>query len=181
MQQKNIRRIFLFIVVAIFIATIIGYNQNNTFLSREDNIGTVNGKNLSGNLTDVYCSALDSFMPLDNGLNYDMQYISIDGSSLKYLQDNQIDEVLKYFKKYNVKVMNASFDVLKQKGLFNEKKLILDGLLLSVKDINIISSTYIIIEGSKYRSGDGAIGVRCALKYKDGKWNVEKADIMWIS
>jgi hypothetical protein len=181
MQQKSIRRIFLLIVVAIFIATIISYNQNNTFLSTEDNIETVKGINISGNLTDVYCVALDSFMPLDNGLNYEMQYISIDGSSLKYLQDNQIDEVLKYFKKYNVKVINASFDVLKEKGLFNEKKLVLDGLLLSVKDINIISNTYIIVEGSKYRSGDGAIGVKCALKYKDGKWNVEKADIMWIS
>lgn len=137
--------------------------------------------NIKGSLVDVYSKALDSFMPLDEGLNGDMKFIAIEGSTLKYLQADKRNEVLKNFEKYKVKVMIASLDELKKMGLFNEKQLYLEGLLLSVKDVTIVSDEEIVVEGSKYRSGDGAIGVKCTLKYKNGNWKVDKADITWIS
>jgi hypothetical protein len=137
--------------------------------------------NIKGSLVDVYSGALDSFMPLDEGLNGDMKFIAIACSTLKYLQADQRDSVLKNFEKYKVKIIDASLEELKNMGLFNEKQLSLEGILLSVKEITILSDEKIVIEGSKYRSGDGAIGVKCTLNYKDGKWKVDKADITWIS
>lgn len=137
--------------------------------------------NIKGNLVDVYSVALDSFMPLDEGLNGDMKYISIAGNTLKYLQPYERKEVMKNLEKYKVKVLDASFEELKKMDLFNEKQLYLEGILLSVKDVTIVSDEEIIVEGSKYRSGDGAIGVKCTLKYKNGNWKVDKADITWIS
>ena len=137
--------------------------------------------NIKGSLVDVYSMALDSFMPLDEGLNGDMKFIAIAGNTLKYLQADKRNVVLKNFEKYKVKVMDASLEELKKVGLFNEKQLYLEGVLLSVKDVTIVSDEEIVVEGSKYRSGDGAIGVKCTLKYKNGNWMVDKADITWIS
>lgn len=136
---------------------------------------------IRGSARDEYIAALDSFMPLDEGLNGGMKYIAVDGSTLEHLSGSDRKEVLRYFEKYGVKVMDASLEKLKEMGLFNEKSLSLDGILLSIKKVDINSRDKIIIEGSKYRSGLGAIGVKCALVYKDGKWQVENAGITWIS
>lgn len=137
--------------------------------------------NIKGSLVDVYSVALDSFMPLDEGINGDMKFIAIEGNTLKYLQTDKRNNVLKNFEKYKVKVMDASLEELKKMGLFNEKQLYLEGILLSVEDITILSDKEIVVEGSKYRSGDGAIGVKCTLKYQNGNWEVDKAGITWKS
>jgi len=132
------------------------------------------------NLPQIYTLAFDSFMPLDAGLNSDMKYIAIDMTGLN-LSAQDKTTILDYFKKYKVTVMEASFNDLKQKGLFDEKSLLLDGILLSIKKVDLKSDTKVQIEGSKYRSGDGAIGVVTTIIYKDHTWQVDKADITWIS
>jgi len=38
-----------------------------------------------------------------------------------------------------------------------------------------------IIEGSKYRAGNGAVGTKVIVEYKNGKWQVTKAEATWIS
>jgi len=132
------------------------------------------------NLPQIYTLAFDSFMPLDAGLNSDMEFIAIDMTGLNLSAQDKAT-ILDNFKKYKVTVMKASFNDLKQKGLFDEKSLILDGILLSIKKADIESDTKVQIEGSKYRSGNGAIGVVTTIIYKDHTWQVDKADITWIS
>ncbi|KAF1085287.1 hypothetical protein SPSYN_01423 [Sporotomaculum syntrophicum] len=132
------------------------------------------------NLPQIYTQAFDSFMPLDAGLNSNMEYIAIDMTGLN-LNAQDKATILDYFKKYKVTVMEASFDDLKQKSLFDEKHMILNGILLSIKKVDIKSDTKVQIEGSKYRSGNGAIGVVTTIIYMDNSWQIDKADITWIS
>lgn len=132
-------------------------------------------------LPEIYIQAFDSFMPLDEGINGEVKYIAIDMSNLNGLKDTDKEKILNYFKKYGVEVMDASFDDLKQKGLYDEKRLCLEGIVLSIKTIDILSDSEVKIEGSKYRSGEGAIGVIVTVVYKEGKWQVGKTDLTWIS
>ncbi len=177
-------------VMAVICSEILGENQENrtwssgrewyeSHLSGETEQG--DGLDIEGRIVDVYIAALDSLVNLDEGLNGGMKYISIDTSTLKHLRESNKSELLKYFQNYDVEVMDASFDELKEKGLFNEETLSLEGILLSIDDIKMASDKKIIIEGSKYRSGLGAIGVNCILEYKGDQWEVKKAEITWIS
>lgn len=132
------------------------------------------------NLAEIYRIALDSFMPLDEALNHDMKYIAIDGDTLKNIDKDGKNSIMDYFKKYNVDVMDASLEDLKEKGLFNKGRGI-DGILLSISEIKVESDDRVMVEGSKYRSPLGAIGVECVIVYKDDKWQLENSKITWIS
>ncbi|KAF1085011.1 hypothetical protein SPSYN_01147 [Sporotomaculum syntrophicum] len=63
-----------------------------------------------------------------------MEYIAIDMTGLNISAQDKTT-ILDYFKKCKVTVIEASFDDLKQKGLFDEKSLTLDGILLSIKKL----------------------------------------------
>lgn len=132
-------------------------------------------------LAEVYRIALDSLMPLDEGLNHNMKFIAINTETMEGLADGDKAWVLGYFRKYGVLVMDASLEELKQQGLFNEEGAYLDGILLSIDKIEAKSPHEVIIEGSKYRSGTGAIGVVSTIIYKDQKWQLKEAKIVWIS
>jgi len=136
--------------------------------------------NPNKNLAEIYSLALDSFMPLDKGLNHDMKFIAIDTSTLKEATGDDKKQVLDYFKKYGVEVLDASLEELKERGLFEEKKMALDGILLRIKSIDV-KLDMVTIEGSKYRSGTGAIDVISTLIYKAGKWQLKEAEMTWIS
>ncbi|MFC5651062.1 hypothetical protein ACFPYJ_18505 [Paenibacillus solisilvae] len=66
--------------------------------------------------------ALDAYMPIDEGLNGDMKYIAIDMSNFKGLDDTDKEQILKHFDKYNVKVMEATYELLKAEGLYDHQK-----------------------------------------------------------
>ena len=173
-------------IMAAICVEILGENQENqTWRSGrewyENYISEDEGVDIKGRMVDVYITALDSFMPLDEGLNGGMKYIAIDTSSLEHLSESNKAELLKYFEKYDVEVKDASFDELKEQGLFNEDTLSLEGILLKIENFEILSKKKIKIEGSKYRSGLGAIGVNCVLEHKGDEWQVKSAEITWIS
>ncbi|AIQ12534.1 hypothetical protein [Paenibacillus durus] len=129
---------------------------------------------------ELYSLALDAYMPIDQGLNGAMKFIAIDMSNFKDIDETDKEQILKYFEKYNVEVMEASYEQLKDKGLFDPQTMALNGLLLRVEKTEI-SENQIVIEGSKYRSGLGAIGTKVIVQYKNGKWQVTKADTTWKS
>lgn len=132
-------------------------------------------------MADIYSVGLDSFMPLDDGLNDNIEFIAIDTETLTDASKADQAKVLNYFKKYDLPVMDASMDDLKAKGLFDEKTLSLKGLLLKVEKMETTITGNVVIEGSKFRSGLGAIGVKTVLEAKDGKWQVKESEITWIS
>lgn len=129
----------------------------------------------------AYSLALDAYMPLDDALNHDMQYIAIDMTEIEDLDPQVKKQVLSYFaSKYQVKVMAATLDDLRAKGLYDLVTLVLDGVLLRLTHAEVTESK-IIVEGSKYRSGLGAIGTKVVVKWIDNQWKVTQADITWIS
>ncbi|WP_201004155.1 peptide ABC transporter substrate-binding protein [Paenibacillus glycanilyticus] len=129
---------------------------------------------------ELYSLALDAYMPIDEGLNGNMKYIAIDMSTFKDLDNTDKKQILLYLNKYNVEVIEATYDQLKSKGLFNPQTKVFDGVLLRVEKTEISNKKF-VVEGSKFRSGDGAIGTKVIVEYINGKWQVTKADGTWIS
>lgn len=136
--------------------------------------------NDSINYDEIYIIALESFISLDEGLNSEMEYIAINSETLIDATQSEIESVTDYFKKYQVDVINESYKTLDEKGMVNEGNFI-DGILLEIEIVDLVSKNKIVVEGSKYRSGLGAVGVKCVLVKEDGKWILESADITWIS
>lgn len=149
-----------------------------TSVEEEEEDTTVTSKD---NLEQIYCLALDSFMLLDEALNHEMKYIAIDTTTMADITEEGRKQILDFFKKYGVEVMDASMEKLKEEGLFDENKLCLEGILLRIESIDFEPGDRVVIKGSKYRSGTGAIGVISTLTYEDGNWELIEANITWIS
>lgn len=133
-------------------------------------------------LGEIYSVALDSMMDLDEGLNGEMEYIAIDMSNFYGIDDHDKKVIFSYFEeKYDVEVMDATFDQLKDKGLYHLDTMSLDGVLLRLEKFVILSNKTVSYEGSKYRSALGAIGVKGKLHYVDEQWEIKEANITWIS
>ncbi|TCM87926.1 hypothetical protein EV294_1166 [Paenibacillus sp. BK033] len=132
------------------------------------------------NMGELYSLALDAYMPIDEGLNGNMKYIAIDMSNFNDVDDTDKEGIKKYLNKYNVEVIEATYDQLKAEGLYDPQTMVLDGVLLRVEKTEIKNKKF-VVEGSKYRAGDGAIGIKVIVEYKKGKWKVSKADGTWQS
>ena len=133
-------------------------------------------------LGEIYSVALDSIMEQDEALNSDMRYIAIDMSNFEEVDENAEKEILSHFKeKYNVDVIAATFEQLKEKGLYDPDKMSLDGVLLRIERVDFKFNNNIFFEGSKYRSGLGSIGVEGTVHYKDNEWKLKESKMTWIS
>ena len=130
--------------------------------------------------SDTYILALDSFMQTNEELNSDMEYIAINTKTLKDATDEDIKKIFKFFEKYDVDVIDESFESLKEKGMVKEANYI-EGVLLEVKTINKVSDDKLIIEGSKFRGGKAAVGIESTIIKKDNKWILDSAEMTWIS
>jgi hypothetical protein len=129
---------------------------------------------------ELYSLALDAYIPIDEGLNGGMKYIAIDMSNFKDLDNTDKEQILKHFNKYNVEVMEATYEQLKAKGLYDPKTMVLNGILLRVEKTENSNKKF-VVEGSKYRSGLGANGTKIVVELKNDKWQVTKADTTWES
>ena len=133
-------------------------------------------------LGEIYTVVLDAIMEQDEGLSKNMDFIAIDMSNFENVDEGSKEEILSYFKeKYKVDVMEATFEQLIEKGLFNEETLSLDGVHLRIKKVEFKFNNHIFFEGSKYRSGDGAVGVEGTVYYKDNKWKIKGVNKTWVS
>ncbi|MFI8687615.1 peptide ABC transporter substrate-binding protein [Rossellomorea sp. NPDC077527] len=141
-----------------------------------------NGVKPKEHLVEIYSEALTSIMEQDEGLSGDMKYIAIDMSNFDEVSDSEKKEILKYFKgEYKVEVMDATLKQLQEKGLYDSSSLVLDGVLLRIEKIDFKGNTEVLFEGSKYRSGDWAVGVIGTVYYKGKKWNYRNIKVTWIS
>ncbi|KMY49936.1 hypothetical protein [Peribacillus loiseleuriae] len=133
-------------------------------------------------LGEIYSVALDSIMEQDEALSSDMEFIAIDMSNFDEVNETGKKEILNYFKeKYKVEVMDATFEQLKEMGLYNPDTMALDGVLLRIAKVDFKFNNNIFFEGSKYRSGVGAVGVEVTVHYKDDNWKSKEAKMTWIS
>ena len=141
-----------------------------------------NGVKPKEHLVEIYSEALTSSMEQDEGTSGDMEYIAIYMSNFDEVSDSEKKEILKYFKdEYKVEVMGATLKQLHEKGLYDSSTLVLDGVLLRIEKIDFKRNTKVLFEGSKYRSGDWAVGVEGTVQYKGEKWKSQKVKVTWIS
>jgi len=134
----------------------------------------------SGFYDQIYSVALDAIMPVEDSLNQNMAYIAVDTDTLVDATDEDIASIINSLTKYNVEVIEASFDTLKSKDMVKDGNA-LDGVLLKISSVKIISEDKIEIIGSKYRSGVAAIGVKCELINAAGEWIIGSSEIVWVS
>ncbi|WP_419394091.1 peptide ABC transporter substrate-binding protein [Cytobacillus praedii] len=141
-----------------------------------------NGENSKDHLGEIYTIVLNSIMEKDPALSRDMEFIAIDMSNFEELNNEQKREILNFFKeKYKVITMDATFGELEEKGYYNPITMTLDGVLLRIEKVDFKFNHTILFEGSKFRSGKGAIGVECIVHYKDGEWQIKESKEIWIS
>ncbi len=130
--------------------------------------------------SDIYISVFDVLMEEDDALNDDMAYIAINGDALANASSEDIDKILEHFEKYDVDVINESMESLTEKGMVIDDFYI-EGVYLEVTDVQIESSTKVIIEASKYKSGLGAIGMSFTLEKEKDHWTITDNNQGWAS
>ncbi|WP_107942745.1 peptide ABC transporter substrate-binding protein [Metasolibacillus fluoroglycofenilyticus] len=133
-------------------------------------------------LAEIYSIALDTIMEHDAALSDAIKYIAIDMSNFDEVGESDKEAILSYFKKkYKVEVMDATFEQLKEQGLYDADTLALNGVLLKIEKVDFKANNEILFEGSKYRSGLGAVGIKLTVHYKDNKWLFKDVKMIWIS
>lgn len=136
--------------------------------------------NVDGSAGQLYGLAFEAMMPMDEALNENMKYIAIDFSVLSHLTEEDKQYIEQYMGKFAVEVKDATFEQLEESENLRDNNMILDGVLLKVDKVDI-SENGAVIEGIKYRSGNGAIGVNIKLTLEDGAWKVAETATTWIS
>ncbi|MEJ9371415.1 peptide ABC transporter substrate-binding protein, partial [Schinkia azotoformans] len=64
---------------------------------------------------------------------------------------------------------------------YNPDTMALDGVLLRIENVDFKFNNNIFFEGSKYCSGNGAVGVEVTIQLKDNRWKSKEAKMTWIS
>ena len=121
-------------------------------------------------------------MEQDEALSDGMKFIAIDMSNFDDLKKEEKEEILTYFnEKYQLDVMDATLDELKEKGFYDPDAAALEGVLLRIEEVNFTFHNNVFFKASMYRSGKGAVGVEITVHYKDGRWQIKKLKQTWIS
>ncbi|WP_370223223.1 peptide ABC transporter substrate-binding protein [Cytobacillus sp.] len=140
------------------------------------------GENPKDHLEEIYTIALDSIMQKDKELNSDMEFIAFDMSNFDGVNEEQKKAILNYFKdKYKVEVMNATMDELEEQGYYNSDTQALEGVHLRIEKVDFKLNNNVLFEGSKFKSGKGAIGVESTVYYKNGEWKIKESKETWVS
>lgn len=130
--------------------------------------------------SDIYITVFESLMEDDKALNADMKYIAINVAALTNATEEDIDIIFDYFGKYNVDVIDESYQTLEEKGMVLEYDYI-EGVLLDVTEVRIKTDNKVIVEASKFRSGTGAIGSQFTVEKEDGVRKITGTYLDWIS
>lgn len=133
-------------------------------------------------LEEIYSVALDAIMGQDEALNRGLAYIAIDMSNFEDVDERGKEEIISYFsEKYKVDVMDATFEQLKEDGLYNSDTMTLDGVLLEINKVDFKLNNEVLFEGSKFSSNLGSVGKEIKVHYKDNKWQSKEVKMIWIS
>ena len=125
-----------------------------------------------------------------NNIN-NADYLAIDMSSQSFNNISQEgkQQILDYFKnKYNIDVINASLETLKEQGLTssngNDVDLISNnknGILLGILSIKNESKTKIVVEGYWFFTSVTSEGLRSIVVFEDGQWQLKESNMIWMS
>ena len=96
MMKNIVLNIFL---TAILLASLVGCNKSDD----------------TNKWSDIYITVFESLMEDDKALNTDMKYIAINVEALANATEEDIDIIFDYFEKYNVDVIDESYQTLEEK------------------------------------------------------------------
>ncbi|WP_088006988.1 hypothetical protein [Indiicoccus explosivorum] len=152
----------------------------------------------------LYIEVFETLMAEDPGLNDGAEYMALDFSELPETagpmqpgENGDLDEpggeaetvseetaqaVIEYMgDEYGMDIMQADFEELKARGLFNEETLSLEGVLLEIQDLRYTGAEEAVVEARKYTSGLGAIGLEITLVKEGDSWETADVRMLWIS
>lgn len=138
------------------------------------------GRNI---LIDGYLEIIDDIYQEDSALNDNITMIALDTSQCKALMPVEKEILIDSLKaKYSLETIEASYNDLVDMGLIDEEELYFtEGILIEIKDFKYKEGSNILsAKISKWRSGKGAIGWDLEASYKDGEWEIIRANT-WIS
>lgn len=185
--MKKFLIICISIIVVLLLAMAVYYfmglhsipQNNEPSIAYTNNFNSVNtNKAEITKVEKMYQTIIDDLMNTDTALSSDAKYLALDLNSFVGLDKNALPEstknnLLDYCKKYNTDVKYASFADLKAQGLFNEKTISLEGVLIYTTKVDVVSENKVVISAVKYRSGLGAIFPTYEAKYTNGEWKLE--------
>lgn len=140
----------------------------------------------------MYEKILEDLIKQDSALNTDAKFIAIDFENFKAyhkdrntkedqmrsLSPNEKQTLLDYCRKYNENVIESNFKELKEQGYFNEETMSLDGILISIDNIEKMKEDKVILRASKYRSALGAVMPKYEFNLvNEYYWNFKIIDI----
>lgn len=138
------------------------------------------GAEMDGTAGQLYAVAFEAMMKLDEGLGSDMKYIAVDLSEMTQLTTEDKNYIMEYLQTFDTVIRDRTLEQLRQEESNEEDPLLLSGVFLRVDKVDIGEASA-LIEGARYRSGTGALGVKVTLEFVDGLWKLSDTEINWIS
>lgn len=133
-------------------------------------------------LEGAHSLALKLMIETDPGLNQSMDYIAVDMETLTELDAGDKKSILRSLEtKYGVETLDASFEELKAQGLYDEESGSLDGILLTIEEMEYNFNGSITFIGGKLKSGAGAVGVESTLEFDGSLWRIQESKKTWVS
>lgn len=133
----------------------------------------------------LYITLIDSIMNQDEGLNENIEYLSIDTDSFKQAEykqitykkykditDNDKSQIINYCSKYNSDIRECGLEELKQQDLFDNQTMSLNGMVIYVQNIYELTTNKAKIEIVKYVGGNGAVFATYTVRYVNNSWKV---------
>lgn len=138
---------------------------------------------------EMYKKALKDIIEQDKALNDDAKFIAIDfenfvgyrdsripgeKGALQKLSEHEKEELVNYCKQYHDTVREANFETLKQEGVYDEKKMELQGILITVEKVDSMTQDKAVLHMKKYRGGLGAIFPKYKMKLvNEFDWDIK--------
>ncbi|WP_018749919.1 hypothetical protein [Paenibacillus sanguinis] len=135
---------------------------------------------MDGTAGQLYAIAFEAMMKIEKTLNNDMKYIAIDLSKMTQLTAEDKSYIMEYLQTFDTVIRDRTLEQLKLEESNKNAPLLLSGVFLRVDKVDIgVASA--LIEGAKYRSDTGSLGVKVSLEFVDGVWKLSGSDINWES
>jgi hypothetical protein len=135
---------------------------------------------MNGSAGQLYAMTFEAMMKLDEALNHEMNYIAVDLSEMTQLTEDDKAYIIEYLQSFGTEIRDRTLEQLLEEENPDQNSPSLKGVLLRVDKVEINEDSA-LIEGSKYRSGNGAVGAKITLKLEQGAWKLSGSEMTWIS
>jgi hypothetical protein len=130
--------------------------------------------------SDPYYLIFKQLFQTDDALNDKIKYIAIDFSKADTADASDFIALIKSFcDEHGYTLLEDNYEGLVEKGYIKELYFE-EGIIISFENV-ILSAHKMTAEGTKWRSGLGAIGAKFSLLEQDGKWELSETTNHWIS